>query len=50
MLLHLQEEVLMAGVRAAWLQERERTLNALLLLRSMIISASTGRGGRQPMR
>ena len=43
----LPEDVLMAAVRAAGLQERERKLDALALLRSMIISASTGYGGRQ---
>ena len=43
----LPEDVLMAAVRAAGLQERERKLDALALLRSMVISASTGYGGRQ---
>ncbi len=43
----LPEDVLMSAVRAAGLQERERKLNALLLLRSTITSASTGYGGRQ---
>jgi hypothetical protein len=43
----LPEDVLVSAVRSAGLQERERKLNALLLLRSMIISASTGYGGRQ---
>jgi hypothetical protein len=43
----LPEDALMSAVRAAGLQERERKLNALLLLRSMIIAASTGYGGRQ---
>ncbi len=43
----LPEDVLMSAVRAAGLQERERKLNALMLLRSMIIFASTVYGGRQ---
>jgi Transposase DDE domain len=43
----LPEDALMAAVRAAGLQERERKLDALALLRSMVISASTGYGGRQ---
>ena len=43
----LPEDALMAAVRSAGLQERERKLDALALLRSMVISASTGYGGRQ---
>lgn len=43
----LPDEVLLPAVKAAGLQERERKMNALLLLRSMVISASTGYGGRQ---
>jgi hypothetical protein len=43
----LPEDVLMAAVKEAGLQQRERKLDALVLLRSMIISASTGYGGRQ---
>ena len=39
---------LMAAVRSAGLQERERKLDALgASFRSMVISASTGYGGRQ---
>jgi len=43
----LPEDVLMASVRAAGFQERERKLDALVFLRTMIIAASTGYGGRQ---
>ncbi len=43
----LPDDVLLPAIRAAGLQERERKMNALLFLRSMIISASTGYGGRQ---
>ncbi|MBK8481686.1 MAG: IS4 family transposase [Proteobacteria bacterium] len=43
----LPDEALTAVVQAAGLQQRERRLNALVLLRSMVVSASTGRGGRQ---
>jgi hypothetical protein len=43
----LPDDVLLPANRAAGLQERERKMNAPLFLRSMIISASTGYGGRQ---
>ena len=43
----LPEEFLMSAVRAAGLQERERKLDALALLRSTSTSASTRYGGRQ---
>lgn len=43
----LPDEALLEAVEAAGLQQRERRLNALLLLRSMVVSASTGYGGRQ---
>jgi len=43
----LPDDVLLPAIRAAGLQERERKMNAMLFLRSMIISASTGYGGRQ---
>lgn len=43
----LPDGVLMAAVRAAGFQERERKLNALVFLRTMITAASTGYGGRQ---
>jgi hypothetical protein len=43
----LPECDLMSAVRAAGLQERERKLIALLLLRSMITAASTRYCGRQ---
>jgi hypothetical protein len=43
----LPDDVLMAAVRAAGFQERERKLNALVFLRTMITAASTGYGGRQ---
>lgn len=43
----LPDEALLDLVRAAKLQERERKLDALRLLRAMIIAASTGYGGRQ---
>lgn len=43
----LPEEALMEVVRAAGLQQRERKLDALRLLRAMIIAAASGHGGRQ---
>ena len=43
----LPEEALMAAVQAAGFQTRERKLDALRLLRAMVISAATGYGGRQ---
>jgi len=43
----LPDEVLMKLVRKSKLQQRPRKLDALRLLRSMIIAASTGYGGRQ---
>jgi hypothetical protein len=43
----LPDDVRLPAIRAAGPQERERKMNALLFLRSMIISASTGYGGRQ---
>jgi hypothetical protein len=43
----LPDKVLMKLVRKSKLQERPRKLDALRLLRSMIIAASTGYGGRQ---
>lgn len=43
----LPDEVLLGFVREAKLQERERKLDALKLLRAMIIAAATGYGGRQ---
>lgn len=43
----LPDEILLGLVRDAKLQERERKLDALRLLRSMIVAAATGYGGRQ---
>ena len=43
----LPEDALLAAVQAAGFQERERKLDALRLLRAMVIAASTGYGGRQ---
>lgn len=43
----LPEEALREAVRASGLQTRERKLDAVGLLRAMVISASTGYGGRQ---
>ena len=43
----LPEEALMAAVVAAGLQARERKLDAVRLLRAMVIAAATGYGGRQ---
>jgi hypothetical protein len=43
----LPEDLLLGLVREAKLQERERKLDALRLLRAMIIAAATGYGGRQ---
>lgn len=43
----LPDKILMKLVRSSKLQERARKLDALRLLRSMIIAASTGYGGRQ---
>jgi hypothetical protein len=43
----LPAEALQPVIAATKLQERERKLNAQLLLRAMIIAAATGYGGRQ---
>jgi len=43
----LPDKVLLQLVRAAKLQERARKLDAVRLLRAMIIAAATGYGGRQ---
>jgi hypothetical protein len=43
----LPEEPLLELVREARLQERERKLDAIALVRAMIIAAATGYGGRQ---
>ncbi len=43
----LPEEALTAVIEAAGLQERQRKLEALALVRSMVLSASSGSGGRQ---
>jgi len=43
----LPEEALLEAVRASGLQARERKLDALGLVRAMVISGSTGYGGRQ---
>ena len=43
----LPAEVLLVLVREAKLQERERKLDAVALIRSAIIAAATGYGGRQ---
>ena len=43
----LPEKTLMEAVKAAGLQKRERKLDALRLLRAMIIAAASGHGGRQ---
>lgn len=43
----LPDEALMEVVRAAGLQQRERKLDALRLLRAAIIAAASGHGGRQ---
>ena len=43
----LSQTTLMEAVRASGLQGRERKLDALCLIRSMVIAASTGYGGRQ---
>ena len=43
----LPEEALLEAVRVSGLQFRERKLDAVRLLRAIVISASTGYGGRQ---
>jgi hypothetical protein len=43
----IPDEALMILVNEAGFQQRERRCDALAFIRSMIISASTGRGGRQ---
>ena len=43
----LPEELLLDAVRASGLQTRTRKLDAVRLLRAMVIAASTGYGGRQ---
>ena len=43
----LPQSVLKSAIEAAGFQERERKLDAIRLLRAMVISASTGYGGRQ---
>jgi len=43
----LPDEALVSLIDAAGFQQRERKCEALALVRSMVISASTGRGGRQ---
>lgn len=43
----LPDDILMAVVKATGLQQRVRKMDALVLLRTMIISAATGYGGRQ---
>jgi len=43
----LPQEILLDAVRETKLQERERKLDAVRLIRAMIIAASTGYGGRQ---
>lgn len=43
----LPDEALEEAMSAASFQQRERKLNGVLLLRSMVIAASTGNGGRQ---
>ena len=43
----LPEEALREAMDASGLQKRERKLDGVMLLRSMIIAASTGNGGRQ---
>lgn len=43
----LPDEALLEAIRAAGFEERERKRDALLLLRMMVVSASTGSGGRQ---
>jgi hypothetical protein len=43
----LPEQALLDAVRASGLQTRARKLDAIRLLRAMVISASTGYGGRQ---
>lgn len=43
----LPDEALRETIEASGLQQRERKLNALVLIRSMIIAASSGNGGRQ---
>lgn len=43
----LPNEALREAMDAAGFQQRERKLNGVMLLRSMVIAASTGHGGRQ---
>jgi len=43
----LPDEALREAIRASGFQERERKRDALLFLRMMVVSASTGNGGRQ---
>jgi len=43
----LPDEALRDAMAAGGFQQRERKLNGLMLLRSLIIAASTGNGGRQ---
>ena len=43
----LPEDALLDAVRACGFQTRERKLDAIRLLRAMVIAASTGYGGRQ---
>lgn len=43
----LPEQALKSAIEAAGFQERERKLDAVRLLRAMVIAASTGYGGRQ---
>lgn len=43
----LPDEFLEGAIQAVGFQQRERKLNAKMLLRSLIIAASTGNGGRQ---
>lgn len=43
----LPQEPLLELVRKARLQERERKLDAVALVRAMVIAAATGYGGRQ---
>lgn len=43
----LPDDALAEAIRASGFQERERKRDALLFLRMMVVSASTGNGGRQ---
>lgn len=43
----LPDDALVEAMRASGLQERERKLNGLMLLRVMVLSAASGNGGRQ---